>query len=150
MFTLSRRNAVRFASLVAVAQLATSLPSYAEASAPLAIKGYDPVAYFTVGKPTPGLPQFESEYAHRTYHFANAKDLDLFKADPAHYAPQYSGQCALDLADGKVSPVIPEAWLIREGKLYLFGAPQGPGLFQENFAEHVEKANGNRSLIPTP
>jgi YHS domain-containing protein len=79
---------------VAVAQLATSLPSNAETSAPLAIKGYDPVAYLTVGKPTPGLPQFESEYEHRTYHFANAKDLNLFKTDPAHFAPQYRGPCA--------------------------------------------------------
>jgi YHS domain-containing protein len=150
MFTLSRRNAVRLVTLVTAAQLTTWLPSPAAASAPLAIKGYDPVAYFTVGKPMPGLPQYEYEYEHRLYHFASAANLDLFKADPVHYAPQYSGQCALDLADGKVSPIVPDAWLIRDGKLYLFGAPQGPALFQENFAQHVDKANQNRSLITTP
>jgi len=54
------------------------------------------------------------------------------------------------LADGKVSPVTPEAWRIRDGKFYLFGAPQGSGPFQEDFAEHVRNANQNRSLISTP
>jgi YHS domain-containing protein len=125
-------------------------PSLAAASTPLGIKGYDPVAYFTVGKPTPGPPQYEYEYEHRLYRFASAAILDLFKADPVDYAPQYSGQCALDLADGKVSPIVPVAWLIRDGKLYLFGVTQGPALFQENFAQDVDKANQNRSLIPTP
>jgi YHS domain-containing protein len=150
MFTLSRRNAVRLATLVTAGVLAPSLPSLAATSAPLAINGYDPVAYFTVGKPTPGLPQFEYVYENRLYRFASGANLDLFKADPAHYAPQYSGQCALDLAGGKVSPVVPDAWLIRDGKLYLFGAPQGPALFQDNFEGHVDKANQNRSLIPSP
>jgi len=28
----------------------------------LAIKGYDPVSYFTTGKPTPGLAQFSTTY----------------------------------------------------------------------------------------
>jgi YHS domain-containing protein len=150
MSTLSRRNAVRLGTLVTAGLLAKSLPSLAVTSAPLAIGGYDPVAYFTVGRPTPGLPQFEYEYEHRLYRFASSANLDRFKADPARYAPQYNGQCALDLADGKVSPVIPDAWLIRDGKLYLFGAPQGPALFQEDFAAHVDKANQNRSLIPSP
>jgi hypothetical protein len=58
MFKLSRRNAVRLVTLVTVARLTTLVPSLAAASAPLGIKGYDPVAYFTVGKPTPGLPQY--------------------------------------------------------------------------------------------
>jgi YHS domain-containing protein len=137
-------------TLVTAAHLTTLLPSLAAASAPLGSKGYDPVAYFTVGTPTPGLPQYEYEYEHRLYRFASAAILDLFKADPVHYAPQYSGQCALDLADGKVSPIVPVAWLIRDGKLYLFGVTQGPALFQENFAQDVDKANQNRSLIPTP
>jgi YHS domain-containing protein len=150
MLTLSRRNAVQLATLATAELLASSPPSPAATSAPLAINGYDPVAYFTVGKPTPGLPQFEYAYENRLYRFASSANLDRFKADPAHYAPQYSGQCALDLADGKVSPVIPDAWLIRDGKLYLFGAPQGSALFQENFAAHVDKANQNRSLIPSP
>jgi hypothetical protein len=36
----------------------------------LAIKGYDPVAYFTIGKPTPGLAQFSTTYKGATYRFA--------------------------------------------------------------------------------
>lgn len=38
----------------------------------LAIKGYDPVAYFTTGKPSPGLAQFSTTYKGATYRFASA------------------------------------------------------------------------------
>jgi hypothetical protein len=147
MHTLTRRNAGRLLTVAAAGLLAASMSSFA-ADTPLAIKGYDPVAYFTVGKPTPGLAQFQYEYNHHLYRFASAGNLALFTAEPAHYAPQYDGQCALDLADGKVSPIIPEAWLIRDNKLYLFGAPQGPELFQKNFSENVSKANENSRLLP--
>jgi YHS domain-containing protein len=148
MHTLSRRNALRLLALSATGVAAASVSSVAADAAPLAINGYDPVAYFTVGKPTPGSAKFEYEYDHRLYRFSSAGDRDRFIAEPAHYAPQYQGQCALDLADGKVSPIVPDAWLIRDDKLYLFGAPQGPALFQANFPDNVSKADQNRKLIP--
>ncbi len=53
MHNLSRRNAIRLVLLVAAALFATSMPSVAAEKVPLAIKGYDPVAYFTIGKPAP-------------------------------------------------------------------------------------------------
>jgi YHS domain-containing protein len=149
MQTLSRRNTVRLLALAMASISALSLQAVAAGAAPLAINGYDPVAYFVVGKPVLGSPQFETEYDHRLYRFSSAGNLGMFKAEPAHYAPQYKGQCALDLADGKVSPIIPDAWLIRDGKLYLFGAPQGPAVFQEHYADNVNKANQNSALIPS-
>ncbi len=148
MQTISRRNTARLLALAVASISAISLHAIAAAPAPLAINGYDPVAYFVAGKPMLGEPQFETEYDHRRYRFSTAANLALFKAEPAHYAPQYKGQCALDLADGKVSPIIPDAWLIRDGKLYLFGAPQGPAVFQEHYADNVAKANQNSALIP--
>ena len=51
MHNPSRRNAVRLILLVAASPFATSIPSVAGEQAPLAIKGYDPVAYFTIGSP---------------------------------------------------------------------------------------------------
>ena len=57
----------------------------------VAIKGTDPVAYFTEGKPLKGKKQFEFEWKGAKWRFANAKHLDMFKADPAAYAPQYGG-----------------------------------------------------------
>ena len=57
----------------------------------VAIKGYDPVAYFTEGKPVKGDKQFETEWKGAKWRFANAKHRDMFAADPEAYAPQYGG-----------------------------------------------------------
>ena len=57
----------------------------------VAIKGYDPVAYFTAGKPLEGSKEFETEWRGAKWRFANSKHLELFKADPDAYAPQYGG-----------------------------------------------------------
>ena len=55
---LNRRVALGLTALVIAYALATA-PSAVAQDVPLAIKGYDPVAYFTDGRPTPGLPDFE-------------------------------------------------------------------------------------------
>ena len=57
----------------------------------VAIKGTGPVAYFAEGKPLKGKKQFEFEWKDAKWRFVNAKHLDMFKADPAAYAPQYGG-----------------------------------------------------------
>jgi YHS domain-containing protein len=57
----------------------------------LAIKGYDVVAYFTLGKPTKGDRQFTYEWKGATWRFANARHLEAFQAEPEKYAPQYGG-----------------------------------------------------------
>ena len=48
--------------LVAGAALADSPIAAVNTEHGLAVKGYDPVAYFTTGKPTPGLAQFSTTY----------------------------------------------------------------------------------------
>ena len=57
----------------------------------VAIKGYDPVAYFTVGKPMKGLNQLAFQWNGATWLFSSREHLDLFSADPDQYAPQYGG-----------------------------------------------------------
>ena len=93
---------------------------------PLAIKGYDPVAYFTDGKPTPGLATIEHMWHGFRYRFARAEHRDLFKADPVRYAPQFENFCAMALAKGELVEANPENWLISDGKLYVFGKPPRP------------------------
>jgi hypothetical protein len=137
--------------LAAAAVYALGRPSRAVAEGPpLAIKGYDPVAYFTDGKPTPGQPQFAYEWDEHVWHFATEQHRDLFKADPVHYAPQFGNFCAMALSLGQVVTADPNNWLIRDGKLYVFGkpAPAGPALFQQHLAENIAKANKNRSILP--
>ena len=84
-----------------------------------AIRGYDPVAYFTLGEPTRGRDQFTASWQGATYKFASATNLELFKADSAAYAPQYGGYCAYAVAKGATAGTVPEAWTIVDGKLYL-------------------------------
>lgn len=148
--TLSWRTAVRFLLLVAALLLGTSIPSDAAEPLPLAIKGYDPVAYFTDAKPMRGLPEIEYEWNGYRYRFSSAGHRDLFKADPKRYAPQFEDYCAMALAKGQLVVADPENWLISDGKLYIFGkpAPAGPALFEKDLAGNIAKANQNRSLIP--
>ena len=57
----------------------------------LAIEGYDPIAYFTQGKPLKGSKEFTYKWMGATWRFASAEHLDLFKSNPETYAPQYGG-----------------------------------------------------------
>jgi hypothetical protein len=127
--------------------VARAARSRAAETAPVAIRGYDPVAYFTLGTPVPGLPEIEYEWDERRYRFASAADRELFKADPARYAPQFSDFCAMSLANGELVEANPENWLISDGKLYIFGKTIGPALFQRDLAGNVARANQNRALI---
>lgn len=150
--SLSRRGALRLLMLAAVFALGTSIPSVAAEPVPLAIRGYDPVAYFADGRPVPGLPTIEYEWNGYRYRFSRPEHRKLFKADPKHYAPQFGNYCAMALSKGQLVEANPENWLLSDGKLYLFGkpAPAGPALFQKDLAGNIAKANQNRSLIPRP
>jgi hypothetical protein len=116
----------------------------------LAIRGYDPVAYFTLGTPVRGLPQIEYVWDEHRYRFSRPEHRELFKADPVRYAPQFANFCALALTRGEIVEANPEYWLISEGKLYIFGKAIGPELFQKDLAANTVKTNQNRRLIPRP
>ena len=84
-----------------------------------AINGYDPVAYFTEGKPVRGNDAFSADWKGASYYFSSAENRDKFNADPAAYAPQYGGYCAYAVSQGYTAPTVPEAWSIVDGRLYL-------------------------------
>ncbi len=81
--------------------------------------GVDVVAYHTVGKPTLGTGEFTAKYQGVTWQFASAKNRDLFKAEPAKYAPAYGGWCSAGASKGKKVVTKPEFWKIVDGRLYL-------------------------------
>ena len=87
----------------------------------VAIKGYDPVAYFSVGKAEKGKSAFSSSYHGVQYHFASAADQNIFLTNPEKYEPQYGGWCAYAMGhDGSKVEVDPETFKIIDGKLFLF------------------------------
>jgi YHS domain-containing protein len=95
----------------------------------VAIKGYDPVAYFVDGRAVEGNEQYSQRWLGATWHFASAEHRDLFVKDPSRYAPQYGGYCADGVSFGTVTTnVDPRAWRIIDDKLYISydpGAAQG-------------------------
>jgi YHS domain-containing protein len=145
---LSRRAAVRLVAIIAASPLLAS--SVHAEDMVLAIKGYDPVAYFTDGRAVRGSSDFEYVWDDHVYRFASPEHRDMFKADPVRYAPQFGNFCAMALAKGQVVVANPENWLISDGKLYVFGspAPAGPVLFQKDLAGNIKKANQNRPILP--
>ena len=148
MQSQSRRDALRsLAALAAVSSVVPWAPAVAADRVPLAIKGYDPVAYFTLGKPQRGRPDTEFEWDEHRYRFSSAQHRKLFRADPTRYAPQFPNFCAMSLTRGEVVEADPENWLISDGKLYMFGKTVGPALFKQHLAENTAKANQNRAVI---
>jgi len=98
-------------------ELATA-PVYAPDG--VAIRGTDPVAYFTEGRAVPGTAAHSLEWNGATWHFASADNRAAFAEDPGQYAPQYGGFCAWAVAEkGKLYSTQPDNWAIVDGKLYL-------------------------------
>ena len=85
----------------------------------VAIGGYDPVAYFTDGKPVRGAAQFSAQYKGSTFHFSSKANRDAFAANAAKYAPQYGGFCAFGTAGGYKAATQPEAFTVVDDNLYL-------------------------------
>ena len=84
------------------------------------IYGFDPVAYFTLGKAKEGSKGITSEFLGGTWRFASEQNRQLFLANPGKYIPQYGGHCAWGIkSDPHIEPE-PTQFRVVEGKLYLF------------------------------
>ncbi len=57
----------------------------------IAIKGYDAVAYFTMGKPVKGDAQYTYEWKGAKWLFSNKAHIAMFAVNPDKYAPQFGG-----------------------------------------------------------
>jgi YHS domain-containing protein len=114
----------------------------------LAIKGYDPVSYFTTGTPTPGVAQFSTTYKGATYRFVSAENRDRFLATPEKFLPQYGGYCAYAISLNKIADVDPEEWAIVNNKLYLNNGFFAQSLWSLDKSGNIAKGDQNWPLIP--
>ena len=85
----------------------------------IAIRGYDSVAYFVDNKPVKGKEEFSTEWNGANWQFSSKDNLNLFKANPEKYAPQYGGYCAYGVAVDNLVSIEPDKFTIMNGKLYL-------------------------------
>ena len=135
--------------LVPVAANAESSPVAPVNSADgIAIKGYDPVAYFVAGKPTPGAEAHTYRWKGVTYRFASAENLERFKTDPERYIPQYGGYCAFAMSINRIADIDPARWAIVDGKLYLNKNLVSFGLWSVNTRQKI--ASGDQYWMVFP
>ena len=114
---------------------------YTESSSGLAIRGTDPVAYFTQGQAIAGDSEYETEWNDAVWRFSSAKNQELFESNPEAYAPQYGGYCAKALSEGNVVSTDPEAWKIVEDKLYLNYSPEVQQQWTQDIEGNIELAD---------
>ncbi|MDC1161953.1 YHS domain-containing (seleno)protein [Tenacibaculum sp.] len=85
------------------------------------VEGFDVVSYFVNKEPVKGKKKYQLVYEGAKFKFSSEKNLQLFNENPIKYIPQYGGYCAYAVAAKKTKMYIdPEAYEIRDGKLYMF------------------------------
>lgn len=109
----------------------------------IAIKGYDTVAYFKIGKAVQGNKSFSVQWHGMTWYFLNKEHKDLFSASPEKYAPQYDGYCAWAMTEARKAKTDPEVWKIVNGKLYLNCSREAYEKWSRDIPGNIKKADAN-------
>lgn len=109
----------------------------------VAIKGYDPVAYFTEERALKGHEEISYRWLGADWQFTSEEHKQLFTQNPVKYAPQYGGHCSDGISYGSMTTNIdPQAWRIIDGKLYL-NYDQGAAAEIEEIEGQVARAEEN-------
>ncbi len=150
-----RRRRARFVlgpSLVAcvVAGALAPIPAAAAEKDPvfatrgnLAIRGYDPVAYFTEREAVKGRKEFTLGWQGADWRFASEENRGLFADDPEKYAPQYGGYCAWAVSRNYTAPTDPDAFTVVGDKLYLNYNRKIMEQWLEDRDANIESADSN-------
>ena len=108
--------------------------------------GYDVISYFD-GNALAGNKKFTIKFDGVSYKFSSQENLNIFKANPHKYVPQYGGYCAYAIGTkaDKVS-INPKTFSIEKGKLYLFYNAWGTNtleLWKKDLKGFKQKADKN-------
>ncbi|HMG51328.1 MAG TPA: YHS domain-containing (seleno)protein [Inquilinus sp.] len=147
---LDRRTLLLLIGLLAV----PALPAVAAEAPPhpvntlgstgnVAIRGYDPVAYFTDDGPRQGKPEFSVQHDGAIWWFASAEHKAMFAADPDKYLPAFGGFCAFGTSRGYLVKIEPEAWSIVDGRLYLNYDLGVRDTWAKDIKGNIDKASAN-------
>lgn len=86
----------------------------------LALRGFDPVAYRSTGRATPGQSEHELIADGIVWRFASAANLAAFRDAPEIYAPAFGGFDPVGVAAGAIVDSDPQMFAVRDGRLFLF------------------------------
>ncbi len=89
-------------------------------SSDVAIKGYDPVAFYTQDKAVMGVKAFNYQWQGVQWQFVNQQNKQAFIEQPGKYAPQYGGYCSFAVSQGVTADINPQVWHLENQKLYFF------------------------------
>ena len=110
---------------------------------PLAIHGYDPVAFFTENRAVLGLAAHTVTHDGATFYFASDENRKAFAADPQRYVPQYGGFCAFGVALGAKFDGDPRLFALVQDKLYFNLNPEIQEKWQADVSGNLKKAEAN-------
>jgi|KBSMisStandDraft_5_1062788.scaffolds.fasta_scaffold87822_3 YHS domain-containing protein len=113
----------------------------------IALKGYDPVAFFTQAKPVQGSADYSFTWEGVKWFFVDKNNLESFKKSPSKYAPQYGGYCAYGTSQGHKAPTQPDTWTIVDNKLYLNYNAKVKEMWLKNQAALIDSANRKWPMI---
>jgi YHS domain-containing protein len=108
-----------------------------------AIRGYDPVAYFSIGKPVKGEAQFSFTYKDATWYFSSEDNKKLFSDSPEKYIPQFGGYCSYAVSQNYTYETDPAAFTIVNDKLYLNYNQKTMDHWRSKQDEYIESATKN-------
>ena len=147
---MSRHITIVFAALVCACASQRAATKAPDATAlvnrdaqGVAISGYDPVAYFTDGKPTPGDASIRAVHQGATYYFTTQDHRWQFLREPDRYAPAFGGYCGYAASIKRLSPTDPNVWQIVEGQLVLQHNRHAFELFNQDLSGNLARATAN-------
>jgi len=119
---------------------ATADPTVINSHTGLAISGFDPVAYFTEGKPKFGRPDMELSLGGAVWRFRNEGNKAAFTDHPEVYSPRFGGYDPVAVARGASVPGHPLFWVVVGGRLYLFYDAKARAAFVAEPGRIIESA----------
>lgn len=109
----------------------------------IAIKGYDPVAFFTENRAVKGVDSVRWVWKEATWLFNSNSNLELFRRNPEKYEPQFGGYCAYGVAGNHKSPTETDTWTIVDGRLYFNYNADVKKAWLKDTVLLIQKANTN-------
>lgn len=113
----------------------------------VALRGYDPVAYFTYEEATKGSVDIALETDEGTWWFAEEKNRDLFRADPGTYTPQFGGFDAEGMTRGFKRVSDPTVWVMIDRKVYLHYSIPDQNRWAKDVRGNIRKGEENWERI---
>jgi len=154
---MPRMNYRRLAAalLITAAPVGALLPAATQAAVPgsaspvnvdqagLALRGFDPVAYFEDGKPTQGDAAISTVFNGARYEFASEAHRQAFLTEPTKYVPQFGGFCAVGTSFGEKVDADPATGRVVGGKLYVNYNEKTQGVFNKDVTGTIARAEQN-------